>query len=304
MRAFHVIPVAVLLLAQLAAGQPRLSVEKIPSAALGGSRTIRVYLPPSYRDHPNHRYPVLYAHDGQNLFTSAGTNVAFGWGNWELDRTADALSREGKMREIIIVGVDNSPARFAEYGGARRGAAATSRTAFECYATFLIEELKPYVDRHYRTQTDARGTAVLGASLGGLCSVLLAWERPDVFGGAACLSGSFQVNSTNFLREVLRPYNGSPKPARLYLDSGSADFAGGDDGRSLTAAVAAEFQRVGWASNLMVHAETSLLTDAQLARSGLRQDKWAEAKTSHHNEFYWRLRVWRALTFLFGDASG
>src|SRR5215831_9115778 len=77
--------------------------QSIPSKYLGGSRTIRIYLPPSYEQSPKRRYPVLYLHDGQNVFSSAGTNCCFGWGSWELDKTVDALSAAKKMSEVIMV---------------------------------------------------------------------------------------------------------------------------------------------------------------------------------------------------------
>jgi len=74
---------------------------------------------------------------------------------------------------------------------------------------------------------------------------------------------------------------------------------GGDDGRQMTAAVVAELRRIGWRENLRYYVDEHPLTPDQLAATGLRRDKWNEAQTSQHNEFYWRLRAWRALTFLF-----
>jgi enterochelin esterase-like enzyme len=243
---------------------------------------------------------VLYLHDGQNVFSSAGTNGAFGWGSWELDRTVDALCHAGKMQEIIMVAVDNSFARLEEYGGRHHvpGGPATN-TAFENYEAFLITELKPQMDREYRTLPGAAHTAVMGSSLGGLCSLVLAWEHPEIFGGAASLSGAFQVEQTNYLNEVLKSFHGQPKPFRVYLDSGVVSFRSGDDGGSLTKQVAAEFRRIGWTNDLQWFVDGKPLTPAELEKSGLRRDKWAEAQTSQHNEFYWRLRSWRALTFLF-----
>ena len=141
---------------------------------------------------------------------------------------------------------------------------------------------------------------MLGSSVGGLCSVVLAWDHPEIFGAAASLSGTDISEQTNFLNQVLRNYRGAPKPFRLYLDSGVVDYAGGDDGRALTGEVAAEFRRIGWTDkNLQLYTDASPLTPAQLERTGLRRDKWAEAQTNQHNEFYWRLRAWRALVFLF-----
>ena len=115
-----------------------------------------------------------------------------------------------------------------------------------------------------------------------------------------CLSGTDIAEQTNFLNRVLKPFHGPPKPFRLYLDSGIMDSSGNGDGRSLTGQVAAEFQRIGWTDkNLELFTDDKLLTPEEMARAGLRRDKWNEAQTSQHNEFYWRLRAWRALVFLF-----
>jgi enterochelin esterase-like enzyme len=273
----------------------------VSSNFFGWNRGIHVYLPPSYETQPQRHFPVLYLQDGQNVFSSAGTNAAFGWGSWELDLTADRLSRAGKMAEIIMIAVDNSWGRRAEYGGLHHppdGPATNS--AFENYESFLMTELKPQIDRDYRTLPEAEHTAVMGSSLGGLCSVAMAWDHPEIFGGTASLSGSDVHEQTNFLNNVLKSYHGTPKRLRIYLDSGAVDFTGGDDGRSLTGQVAAEFRRIGWTDkNLELFTDAGPLTPEQLEQAGLRRDKWGEAQKSQHNEFYWRLRAWRALTFLF-----
>lgn len=272
----------------------------LPSHFFSWNRGIHIYLPPSYPTKPQRRYPVLYLQDGQNVFSSAGTNAAFGWGSWELDKTVDALCRAGKMQEIIMVAVDNSFARLEEYGGRHHapGVPATN-TAFDNYEAYLITELKPRVDREYRTLPGPAHTAVMGSSLGGLCSVVLAWEHPEIFGGAASLSGAFQVEQTNFLNGMLKRYQGPPRPFRVYLDSGTVSFKTGDDGGSLTKQAAVELQRIGWTNNLEWFVDGKPLSPAKLEKTGLRRNKWAEAQTSQHNEFYWRLRAWRALTFLY-----
>ena len=282
--------------------------ESVPSRFLRANRGIHIYLPASYDKEPSHRYPVLYLHDGQNVFTSAGMNIAFGWGNWSLDTTADQLVRGGKMQEIIMVGVDNSVARTNEYSGrlsqaqsadSTNAPAASTPTAFENYADFLIQELKPKIDREYRTKSDAANTGVMGSSAGGICSVVLAWEHPDVFGKVGSLSGWFAADGTNFLNAVLRSYHSKPKTFRVYFDSGVKDFLGGDDGAALTAQAVAEFKRIGWSSELNYYVDPRPLTSAELETTGLRRDKWPEAQRSQHNEFYWRRRAWRALMFLF-----
>lgn len=131
--------------------------EVAPSQVLGASRFIHVYLPPSYEEETQRRYPVLYVEDGQNIFSTAGTNCSFGWGNWQLDEKKDTLARAKKMQEIIRVVVDNSFARRGEYGGLHHapGGPATNST-FENYEAFLITELKPRSDRSYRTLTGWR----------------------------------------------------------------------------------------------------------------------------------------------------
>lgn len=284
------------------------------SATLGTNRTVRIYLPPSYNRESKRRFPVLYVHDGQNAFTTVGTNVAFGWGNWELDKTATELSTSGRMQEIIMVAADCSPERYLDYRGPafryteaelkemkRPPPAPGDNARYEKYTKFLIEELKPKIDREYRTLPDAAHTGVLGSSMGGICSLTLAWEHPDVFGKAASLSGAFQVERTSFLSNVLRSYRDKPKPIQVYLDSGTCDFSGGDDGRKQTDAVAAELRRIGLreGKDLVHYVDLMPLTEAELEKTGLRRDKWKEAQTSQHNEFYWRQRVWRPLVFLF-----
>jgi predicted alpha/beta superfamily hydrolase len=162
--------------------------EKVESRYLGTARTIRIYLPPSYETQPRRRASVLYLHDGQNVFSAAGTDCCFGWGNWELDKTVDRLVAEGRIREIIMVAIDNSCSRYAEYRGAlhpadkrsargnAKGATKLDNARFEAYANFLIKELKPRIDRQHRTRKSAADTAVMGSSMGGICSLSLAWK--------------------------------------------------------------------------------------------------------------------------------
>ena len=292
-----------LALAPMARADERLLKQPFASRSLNAARNVRVYLPPSYYTEPQRRYPVLYLHDGQNVLSSPGTNICFGWGSWELEKTVDALCQAGKMQQIILVAVNNSSARYAEYSGRHHPPGTNASTAFENYASFLVQELKPKIDADFRTRPEPAHTAVMGSSLGGICSLVLAWEHPDVYGGAASLSGAFQVDGTNFLHHMLRPYRGKAQPTRLYLDSGVVDFTGGDDGQKLTTEAVKQYRRIGWGNGLVHYVDAKPLKQADLEKSGLRRDKWAEAMKSQHNEFYWRLRAWRALTFLFPPAD-
>lgn len=271
--------------------------ETVPSQILNSARQVHIYLPAAYTAKPDQHFPVLYLHDGQNVFSSAGTNVAFGWGNWELDITADRLVREGKMRPIIMVAIDNlGSKRMTEYSG--RHGTESQKSDYDRYSAFLIHELKPYVDRKYRTLPGPAQTGMMGSSLGGLCSAALAWEHSDVVGNAASLSGAFFFDEKHFL-ESLKNYKGPSRPVKFYLDSGVVDFMGGDDGRMMTAAVAAELRRINGPETLLLYVDEHPMTPEQLEKTGLRKDKWKEAQTSQHNEFYWRMRAWRALTLMF-----
>src|ERR1035441_1702946 len=138
--------VLLFLFVQAGLAEERFVTQEVISGFLNSPRTPRIYLPPSYRLEPNRRYPVLYLHDGQNVFSSAGTNICFGWGSWDLDKTGDALCRAGNMQEIILVGVDNSAARYAEYCGQHHSVGTNGNTEFENYTAFLIRELKPRID--------------------------------------------------------------------------------------------------------------------------------------------------------------
>lgn len=172
--------------------------------------------------------------------------------------------------------------------------------AYERYSRFLIDELKPKIDRAYRTLPDAPHTGLLGSSMGGVCSIALGWEHPNVFGLAASLSGAFQVEKEFFLSKVLSNYTGKPKPVRISLDSGTCDYTGGDDGLKQTEAVARELERIGWKPGVdLLHFVDQPRTAAELAPLHLADNKFKEAQRSQHNELYWRLRAWRALTFFF-----
>ena len=229
--------------------------------ALRYPRDVIVWLPPSYSKIPNQRYPVLYAHDGQNLFDPA---TAFLGQAWRLDLVADGMMRSGKIREFMIVGIYNTPDRLLEYSSSRKG-----RT----FADFVALELKPMIDRNYRT--DGFTNAVLGSSMGGLASFLFSWWYPELFSRAAGMSGSFFWNNSRVINEV-RYYQGSKKPICIYLDVGSRET------------------RLRQGYHEMV---------AALKEKGFRKGTDLEhffARGADHNERFWANRVWRPLTFLFG----
>jgi len=130
---------------------------KFPSAILGYERDLIVWLPPNYANELDRRYPVLYAHDGQNLFDPA---TAFAGVAWQLHETAARLIHEKKIEPMIIVGLANTMGRLEEY---------TTKRGHK-YAAFLIDEVKPFIDKTYLTLPSRQHTSLLGSSLGGLIS--------------------------------------------------------------------------------------------------------------------------------------
>jgi predicted alpha/beta superfamily hydrolase len=164
---------------------------------------VRVFLPPGYQENTLKNYPVLYMHDGNNLFFPQ--EASFGE-TWEVAANLDVLDSLRTVREVIVVGVWPVD-RMAEY----------TKPAYADYGKFLVEELKPFIDRKYRTLPDRQNCAVMGSSLGGVVSFYLGWEYPQVFGMAACMSSTFGFKDD--LRQ--RVANEPRRPAKIYLDSGA-----------------------------------------------------------------------------------
>ncbi len=169
-------------------------------------RDVIVWLPPSY-DTSTKRYPVLYMHDGQNIFDP---RTSFLGVDWQVDEAADSLIRVGKMQEIIVVGVNNTSDRTQDYSDTEKGRA---------YMNFLATKLKPFIDANYRTKPQREYTATMGSSMGGLISFLIVWHHPETFSQAGCLSPAFIAPFDSAVKMV-ENYHGSNKKIRLYIDNG------------------------------------------------------------------------------------
>ena len=243
------------------------------STALGNDRTIWAYLPPSYDENPRARFPVVYMHDGQNLFDPA---LAYGGNEWKVDETLDAAAEDGSIREAIVIGVENTSQRIYEYtptpdpdypegGGA------------DHYLTLLVDELKPVVDAMLRTRPDRADTAIVGSSLGGLVSAWAGVRRPDVFGLVGAMSPSTWWNHDALVADV-RGMPPAMRPARVYVDSG--DSGDSNDDVADTNLLAAAYHDLGY-----LDGETLL----HVVQAG-----------GQHNEIYWAERLPGALQFLLG----
>ena len=199
---------------------PRLDLWNLHSAILPDDRTISVYLPPSYADTPDARYPVFYLHDGQNLFDPRSSYVT--GRTWRAGETADRLAGEGKAEEMILVGIANTGfRRMAEYTPTRSYRMGGGDGAD--YGLLLTRELKPFIDKTYRTLPTRAHTGLGGSSLGGLISLYLGLMHPDTFGKLAVISPSIWWDHRSILPFVSAA-NLAPPP-KVWLDIGTGEGA-------------------------------------------------------------------------------
>jgi predicted alpha/beta superfamily hydrolase len=260
-------------LAAESTAQPTVSVLAPPLAmpGLNRTRTIRLYLPPSYGQATEadagkaRRYPVIYMHDGQNLFDAA-TSYA---GEWNVDETLDALARATGF-EAIVVGIDNGgDKRMSELSPIAHPRAVAAEG--KAYLAFLAGVVKPLIDSRYRTLPGREHTAIVGSSLGGLIShAALIWH-PEVFGRAGLFSTAYE-SADGFLDSALSE-NVAPG-TRIYL------YAGG-----------AESQR--------------MVPETRRAAAGFARQLQADAvklsivQANGHNEAAWRAEFGQAVRWLF-----
>ncbi len=231
-------------------------------------RDIIVWLPLSYDDASENRYPVLYMHDGQNIFDPVTSYTGV---DWEADETATDLIEEGKIREIIIVGIYNTPERLEEYSASPKG---------KLYREFIINELKPLIDKIYRTLPGREHTATIGSSMGGLVSFLLAWNHPEVFSMAGCLSPSFIFRKNQAIK-LLKRSKPPQSPLRIYMD------CGGIGGERLLHKGCKKVLRI-------------------LRNKGICEGKdfrFSFYKKANHSETAWAERLWRHLVFIFDKTN-
>ncbi len=209
------------------------------------ARNIDVWLPKNYQS--SKKYCVLYMQDGQMLFDSA---ITWNHQSWHVDETVSKLLDEGKIKDLIVVGIWNGEkSRHADYfpqkpfdalrgnkkeviyNAARNNGVSVFgnyKIQSDNYLKFVVNELKPFIDAHFSTYTNAENTFIMGSSMGGLISVYAICEYPQVFGGAACLSthwpGIFQTENNPFPQAMFQYLiKNLPNPAKhkIYFDHGT-----------------------------------------------------------------------------------
>lgn len=230
-------------------------------------RPVIVWLPPSYEAEQDRRYPVLYMHDGQQIFDPDTSTLGQ---DWEVDEWCDRLISAGELNEIIVVGIYNTENRYDEYGASAQA---------EQYTRFVTDELKPMIDGTYRTLSDRSHTAVAGSSMGGGISFYMAWTRPDIFFGAACLSSAFTYKQGEVIFDLVNQSSVWPDLC-LYLHCGDGD----------------ELERL-------------LMNDLERMEKALEEKGWLDqadvcverAPGEKHDEAAWARYTGKWLKFLFGS---
>lgn len=243
---------------------------------LGRSRRVWLYLPPGYAT-SGKRYPVMYMHDGQNVFNAA-TSFSDEWG---VDETLDALASHGDPGAIVVA-VDNGGVhRLDEYNPWRAADPRHGGGEGDAYVQFLARTLKPYIDQHYRTLPDPAHTGIMGSSMGGLISLYAALRYPDVFGRAGVFSCACWIARENVMEFARATKPGQPLP-RLYFVAGGMETNDGEQGRDQRAVI------------------DSLAAAGFMVRSATRSFVPADGR---HSEWFWRREFPAAYEWMFGDST-
>lgn len=192
---------------------------KIRSRFLPQPHDVIVFLPPGYHEEPWRRYPVLYLHDGQNVFDDLPMSP-FGV-QWGVDTTARALIHARVVEPMIIVAIGNAGRdRIDEYTPTRDSMHDAGGLA-DRYGQMLVYELKPWIDHTWRTRRGARDTAVAGSSLGGLLSLHLGLTHAAIFGKVGLLSPSVWWDDRWIVRQLAG--EGHRPDLKVWLDVGTGE---------------------------------------------------------------------------------
>jgi predicted alpha/beta superfamily hydrolase len=255
----------------------------VRSPQLANRRSLYVYLPPSYQE-SDRRYPVIYMHDGQNLFDQELSYA----GEWQVDETMEALSHEGL--EAIVVGIPNKSRRRLDEYSPFRDDRLNSGGSGEAYMAFLVETVKPLIDRDFRTLSGRRHTGIVGSSMGGLISLYGFFRHPEVFGMAGAMSPSFW-----FAQGAIFPFvEAAPfAPGKIHLDIGTYEGPDMRDGRAqLPTYVGRYILSLRRMRELLI--EKGYRADADIS--------YEEAPEAVHHEASWAHRLPGVLRFLLSDA--
>ncbi|MCW8802283.1 MAG: alpha/beta hydrolase-fold protein, partial [Candidatus Bathyarchaeota archaeon] len=232
-------------------------------------RDIIVWLPPGYDSDFNKNYPVLYIHDGQNMVDPYTSSFQV---DWQIDEASDSLIRKELIEPIIIVGIYNTPDRNQEYSEDKLG---------YYYMNFIVDSLKLFVDRNYRTKPGRENTANGGGSLGGLISFILMWDYSQIFSKAVCFSPAFKIDQYDFIDNV-KSYKGAMKNFKLFINNSDNEL------------------------DLRLQPGVDEMLEILKQQGYIEGNNYYfhKVKNSLHSEKDWAKNIWRALIYLFGTEKG
>ncbi len=263
-------------------------------------RTVDVWLPSNYSI--NNKYSVLYMHDGQMLFDP---NTTWNKQEWMVDEVVTKLNLENKIEDIIVVAIWNIPdLRYtdlypkkpfnlltkSDQEKVQTEAKKVNRSISlkeinsDNYLKFIVKELKPFIDKNYSVYTDAKHTAIMGSSMGGLISMYAICEYPKTFGSAACLSThwigvkDFEKNPIpeSFFRYMMKKLP-NPKNHKIYFDYGTETIDAG-------------------------YIKYAYRVDEVLQKKGYTTENYKNLKFEgeNHSEASWQKRINIPIEFMFG----
>jgi predicted alpha/beta superfamily hydrolase len=256
------------------AGKYEVRWPKFHSTALANDRGIWVYYPPTLLENPRARFPVVYMHDGQNLFDAT---TAFGGNEWKVDESFDAAAETGAFPEAIVIGIENTANRIWELTPTKDVTFGDGGGA-DTYLTMVTTELMPMVNAALPTLTGRAQTVIIGSSLGGLVSAYAGAKYPATFGLVGVMSPSTWWDSSMILGVAQTACAKTPRALRVYVDSG--DTGTDNDDVTLTTQLAQTYVTGGYTDGVDV---------LHVIQHG-----------ASHNEIYWAQRFPGAMTFLLG----
>jgi predicted alpha/beta superfamily hydrolase len=250
------------------------------SAPESSVRTLRIYTPDVYESELERRFPVLYLLDGQNVFNHPESAI---YHTWCANTTLDRLVREGAVPPWIIVAVDHTADRFREYSPWWEASVGNGGGGWQLIE-FMVHHLKPFMDRNYRTLTEPHWTGVMGASLGGLMSLVMGKSHPQVFGRIGALSATVMWANGEIFRWWDRP---TERWCKLYLDVGS-------------------LERYWFYDLYLDYVEATQRFYDHLQRIGLgdHELRYVVAPEQFHNEEAWQARLPDILRWLLAAPQG
>lgn len=247
------------------------------SEILGNTRKVRVWTPPGYADPANQdrHYPVLYMHDGQNCFDSAGS---FAGSEWQCDEAATDLIKAGSVTPMMIVAMDNTGGTRAEEYNPPYTRYLERQNRGDRYLRFVIDEVMPLINSKYRTLTGREHTGMGGSSFGGNATLYAVMERPDVFGLAIVESAAVFLDNKAIVQHVRE---NTRWPLRMYMAVGTAETARSGDSKAF--------------------ADVNLEVMDALRNAGMGEDrlKTRVEEGARHFETAWAKRFPEALGFVF-----